>query len=59
VRNVRVQAWAATGLGWYPWGEVLNDVQGGPINRTYVATGTTLDRKWSYGDPDKTIDAQP
>jgi len=27
-----------------------NDMQGGPINRTYIAKGTTLNRKWSYED---------
>ena len=57
VRNVRVQAWAATGLVWDPWGEIFNDVQGGPINRTYIAKGTTLHRSWSYEDPAKAVDA--
>jgi len=52
VRNVRVQAWAATGLVWDPWGEILNDVQGGPINRTYTVSGTTLNRKWKATDPE-------
>lgn len=28
VRNVRVQAWAATGLVWDPWGEIFNDRHG-------------------------------
>lgn len=52
VRNVRVQGWAKTGLVWDPWGEIFNDVQAGPINRTYIAKGTTLGRKWSYENAD-------
>lgn len=51
VRNVRVQAWADTGLVWDKWGEIFYDVQGGPINRTYTVKGTTLNRKWSFTDP--------
>ncbi len=45
-QNVRLQAWAATGLVWDPWGEILNVSLNGPDNKCYRATGTTLNRSW-------------
>jgi thiol-activated cytolysin len=50
--NIRVQGWAKTGLVWDPWGEIFNEVEAGPINRTYIAKGTTLGRKWSWENAD-------
>ena len=45
-QGVRLQAWAATGLVWDPWGEILNVSLNGPDNKCYRATGTTLNRSW-------------
>jgi thiol-activated cytolysin len=45
-KGVRVKAQAATGLVWDPWGEIMNIALDGPDNKTYRATGTTLDRHW-------------
>lgn len=45
-QGVRLKAWAATGLVWDPWGEILNVALDGPDNKTYRVTGTTLDRHW-------------
>ncbi len=44
--NVRLKAWAATGLVWDPWGEIFNVALEGPDNKCYRATGTTLGRSW-------------
>lgn len=44
--NVRVQGWAATGLVWDPWGEIINKALNGPSNECYRAKGTTLNRSW-------------
>ena len=41
-----LQAWAATGLVWDPWGEILNVSLDGPDNKCYRVTGTTLNRSW-------------
>ena len=48
-RNVRLRAWAATGLIWDKWGEIFNVALEGPDNRTYRAKGTTLHRSWDHG----------
>jgi thiol-activated cytolysin len=45
-QGVRLKAWAATGLIWDPWGEIMNVALTGPDNKTYRVTGTTLDRSW-------------
>ena len=45
-QGVRLQAWAATGLVWDPWGEILNISLDGPDNKCYRVTGTTLNRSW-------------
>ncbi len=45
-KGVRIKAQAATGLVWDPWGEIMNIALDGPDNKTYRATGTTLDRHW-------------
>ena len=45
-RNVRLKAWAATGLVWDPWGEIFNVALEGPDNKCYRAKGTTLNRSW-------------
>ncbi len=45
-QGVRLQAWAATGLVWDPWGEILNVSLDGPDNKCYRVTGTTLNRSW-------------
>jgi thiol-activated cytolysin len=47
--DVRVTAWAATGLVWDPWGEIMNVALSGPDNKTYRARGTTLNRSWDNG----------
>jgi len=48
-QGVRVKAWAATGLVWDPWGEIMNISLNGPDNKTYRARGTTLNRSWDNG----------
>lgn len=48
--NIRIQAWAATGLVWDPWG-VIYDKYITPEELTGKCIrnhGTTLDRKWDY-----------
>lgn len=40
--NVRVAAWAMTGLVWDPWREAINVTENGPTNKTYKIWGTTL-----------------
>ncbi|HEV2099259.1 MAG TPA: thiol-activated cytolysin family protein [Stellaceae bacterium] len=45
-QGVRLHAWAATGLIWDPWGEILNIALDGPDNKCYRVTGTTLNRSW-------------
>lgn len=44
--GLRLKAWAATGLVWDPWGEILNIALEGPDNKCYRFTGTTLGRSW-------------
>lgn len=44
--GIRIQGWAATGLAWDPWGEIMNKVENGPTNQCYRAKGTTLGRSW-------------
>ncbi len=46
-RNVQLYAEAATGLVWSPWGEIFKLTLAGPDNKTYHATGTTLDRSFN------------
>jgi thiol-activated cytolysin len=46
-RNVQLFAEAATGLVWSPWGEIFKVMLAGPDNKTYHATGTTLDRSYN------------
>jgi thiol-activated cytolysin len=48
-QGVRIRAWAATGLIWDPWGEIMNISLNGPDNKTYRARGTTLNRSWDNG----------
>jgi thiol-activated cytolysin len=50
-RNVKIEAWAATGLVWDPWGLVFSEVEKGPSNLRYVARGTTLMRSWEKKKP--------
>jgi thiol-activated cytolysin len=45
-QGVRIRGWAATGLIWDPWGEIMNVALSGPDNKCYRATGTTLNRRW-------------
>ncbi len=45
-QGVRIKAWAATGLIWDPWGEIMNVALNGPDNKCYRVTGTTLNRSW-------------
>ena len=45
-QGIRIKAWAATGLLWDPWGEIMNVALNGPDNKCYRATGTTLNRSW-------------
>ena len=49
-RNVRIQAWAATGLAWEQWGEILDVNLNAPDNKVYRVFGTTLDRGWDNND---------
>lgn len=44
--NLRLRAWAMTGLLWDPWGEIFNIALDGPDNKCYRAKGTTLGRSW-------------
>ena len=44
--GLRLKAWAATGLAWDPWGEILNVALEGPDNKCYRFTGTTLNRSY-------------
>jgi len=44
--NVRIKAWAKTGLAWNPWGQIMDHQENGPTNKTYRVHGTTLNRKW-------------
>lgn len=48
--NVRIQAWAKTGLAWNPWGQIMDHQENGPTNKTYRVYGTTLKRKWEAKD---------
>jgi thiol-activated cytolysin len=43
-QGVRIYGWAATGLVWDPWGEIMNVSLSGPDNKCYRVTGTTLNR---------------
>lgn len=45
-QNLRLKAWAKTGLVWAPWGEILNVALEGPNNKCYRFGGTTLNRKF-------------
>jgi thiol-activated cytolysin len=47
--EVRIKAEADTGVVWNPRGEIMNVLVGGPSNKTYRATGTTLNRSWDNG----------
>lgn len=40
--NVRIKAYAATGLVWDPWREAINVTESGPTNYKYEIGGTTL-----------------
>ncbi len=48
--NININAEAATGLVWAPWGEIMNETLPGPSNCTYKMYGTTLDRKFEVKD---------
>ena len=50
-RSVHLHAEAATGLVWSPWGEIFNLMIDGPDNKTYKATGTTLNRTYEVSGP--------
>ncbi|WP_029275942.1 thiol-activated cytolysin family protein [Pedobacter borealis] len=43
--NVRIKAWAKTGLVWDPWREAISVAENGPTNKTYKIWGTTLSPK--------------
>jgi thiol-activated cytolysin len=45
-QGVRLRAWAATGLVWDPWGQIIDVTLDGPDNKCYRVTGTTLNRSW-------------
>lgn len=49
--DVLLNAQAETGLVWSPWGEIWNLTLDGPDNKTYTATGTTLNRTYSVSGP--------
>ena len=40
--NIRIKAYAATGLVWDPWREAINITESGPTNSRYEIGGTTL-----------------
>ena len=48
--NININAEAATGLVWAPWGEIMNKTLPGPSNCTYKMYGTTLDRRFEEKD---------
>lgn len=50
-RDVKIEAWAATGLVWDPWGEIMSLSVGGPNQKTYKVTGTTLNRSYEVTGP--------
>jgi hypothetical protein len=45
--NIRLQAWAMTGLVWQPWGEIYNMVLQPRTDYCYENTGTTLGRAFN------------
>lgn len=47
VSEVKITAQAATGLAWDAWATIFKLETNGPPNKTYVAQGTTLNRKWA------------
>jgi len=50
-RSVHLYAEADTGLVWSPTGEIFNLMIDGPNNKTYKATGTTLNRTYEVSGP--------
>jgi len=50
VSEIRITAQAATGLAWDPWATIFKLETNGPPNTTYMARGTTLNRKWTAED---------
>jgi thiol-activated cytolysin len=45
-RAIHINAQAATGLIWDPWGTILNERFASPPNAVLNVKGTTLHRKW-------------
>jgi len=41
--NLHIEAWAATGLVWDPWGQIMSLSPSTPTNKRYRVSGTTLD----------------
>lgn len=50
VSDIKITAQAATGLVWNRWATIFKLETNRPPNRTYVARGTTLNRKWAVRD---------
>lgn len=50
VRNLRIQAWAASGPAWAPWVAVFSEQQPGPVNRTYTLQGSAASPRWWFRD---------
>ncbi|PVW16505.1 thiol-activated cytolysin family protein [Marixanthomonas spongiae] len=46
-KNIRLNAVAATGLVWDPWGEIIKKtLNGNDVNKCYKVVGTTLNRNF-------------
>ena len=50
VRNLRIQAWAATGPAWAPWVTVFEEMQPGPVSRVYTVEGSSASPQWRFRD---------
>ena len=46
--QIKLKAWAMTGLVWEPWGEIYNkQLDSSTLNKCYNNFGTTLNRQWN------------
>jgi hypothetical protein len=50
VSEVKITAQAATGIAWDAWATIFKLETNVPPNKTFVAQGTTLKRKWAMED---------
>lgn len=49
-RNLRIQAWAATGPAWAPWVPIFSELQPGPVSRIYTVEGSAASPRWRFRD---------